>query len=180
MVENERLRYELVSESTGELYNSRRLNNINRLELSIPNEPMFGRNRFIINGARCSTLNYKNSGALSHLCHAYLYFDTLLLHKKDGSNQYKRLKLEDFMSVFRLQEKATRKQIKELIKCKALIRPDKARLYFVNPRFIIRRGGDISFEEIDMLLKHDLLIKDCLDYSQLIQYKSWKRLKNFI
>jgi len=81
MVENERLRYELVSESTGEVYSSRRLNNINRLELSIPNEPMFGRNRFIINGARCSTLNYKNSGALSHLCHAYLHFDTLLLHK---------------------------------------------------------------------------------------------------
>ena len=180
MVENERLRHELVSESTGEVYSSRRINNVNKVQLSIPVERQFGKNRFLIEGAGCLTMNFKLAGALAHLCHAYLHFDTLLLHKKDELNHYKRLEVKDFMLVLNLKPKATRKYLKELIDYQALIRPNNEFRYFVSPRFLIRRGGYISFEEIDMLLKHDLLIKDCLNHSQLIQYKSWKRLKKFI
>ena len=48
----------------------------------------------------CSTLSFELNGALSHLCHAYLHFDTLLLHKKDELNHYKRLELKDFKRIF--------------------------------------------------------------------------------
>jgi hypothetical protein len=177
MVENDRLRLEVISESSGEVYSSRRINNVNRLQLSIPIERRFGKNRFVIDGASCSTMNFKLSGALSHLCHAYLHFDTLLLHKKDELNRYKRLELKDFESVLNLQEKATRRYLNELIDHQALIRPDNAYRYFVSPRFMIRRGGEISFEEFDMLFKQDPLIKGCLESDQLNQYKTWRTTK---
>jgi hypothetical protein len=45
-----------------------------------------------MDGASCSTLDFKLNGALSHLCHAYLHFDTLLLHKKDALGRFERLK----------------------------------------------------------------------------------------
>ena len=41
MVEKDRLRVEILSENTGELYSSRRLNNVNEMKLSIPNDPIF-------------------------------------------------------------------------------------------------------------------------------------------
>ena len=177
MVENDRLRLEVISESSGEVYSSRRINNVNRLQLSIPIERRFGKNRFVIDGASCSTMNFKLSGALSHLCHAYLHFDTLLLHKKDELNRYKRLELKDFELVLNLQEKATRRYLNELIDHQALIRPDNAYRYFVSPRFMIRRGGEISFEEFDMLFKQDPLIKGCLGNYQIDQYKTWRTTK---
>ena len=180
MVENERLRLEVVSEITGDVLSSRSVNIANQLKLTIPIDPIFKKNQFLIDGAKCSTMPFDLNGALSHLCHAYLHFDTLLLHKKDELNHYKRLEVKDFMLVLNLGPKATRRYLKELIDYQALIRPNNEFRYFVSPRFLIRRGGYISFEEIDMLLKHDLLIKDCLNHSQLIQYKSWKRLKKFI
>ena len=46
MVENDRLRVELVSESSGEVYSSRRLNNVNVLKLIIPNDPIFKNKQF--------------------------------------------------------------------------------------------------------------------------------------
>ena len=177
MVENDRLRLEVISESSGEVYSSRRINNVNRLQLSIPIERRFGKNRFVIDGASCSTMNFKLSGALSHLCHAYLHFDTLLLHKKDELGHYKRLQLKDFESVLKLKGKATRDYLKELIDHQALIRPDKRRRFYVNPRFKIR-GGYISFEEFDMLFKQDPLIKGCLESDQLNQYKTWRTTKS--
>ena len=176
MVENERLRVEVVSESTGEVHSSRRLNNANVLKLIIPNDPIFKNKQFLIDGASCSTLDFKLNGALSHLCHAYLHFDTLLLHKKDELNRYKRLEVKDFMSVLNLKEKATRRYLNELIDHQALIRPDNAYRYHVSPRFKIR-GGYISFEEFDMLFKQDPLIKGCLEYNQLNIYKNWRTTK---
>ena len=177
MVENDRLRVELVSESSGEVYSSRRLNNVNVLKLIIPNDPIFKNKQFLIDGANCSTLNFKLNGALSHLCHAYLHFDTLLLHKKDELGRFERLQKKDFMSVLNLEEKATGIYLNELIDHQALIRPGNAYRYFVSPRFKIR-GGYISFEEFDMLFKQDPLIKSCLESDQLIQYKTWRTTKS--
>ena len=177
MVEKDRLRVEILSENTGELYSSRRLNNVNELKLSIPNDPIFKKKQFLIDGARCSTMNFRLNGALSHICHAYLHLDTFLLHKKDELGEYKRLQLKDFMSVLKLGDKATGKRLKELIDHQALIRPDKRFRYFVNPRFMIR-GGYISFEEFDMLFEQDPLIKGCLQSYQLNHYKIWRRTKS--
>ena len=177
MVEKDRLRVEILSENTGELYSSRRLNNVDVLKLSIPNDPIFKKKQFLIGGVRCSTMNFRLNGALSHICHAYLHLDTFLLHKKDELGEYKRLQLKDFMSVLKLEEKATGKHLKELIDHQALIRPDKRFRYFVNPRFIIR-GGYISFEEFDMLFEQDPLIKGCLQSYQLNHYKIWRRTKS--
>ena len=177
MVEKDRLRVEILSENTGELYSSRRLNNVNELKLSIPNDPIFKKKQFLIDGARCSTMNFRLNGALSHICHAYQHLDTFLLHKKDELGEYKRLQLKDFMSVLKLGDKATGKRLKELIDHQALIRPDKRFRYFVNPRFMIR-GGYISFEEFDMLFEQDPLIKGCLQSYQLNHYKIWRRTKS--
>ena len=177
MVEKDRLRVEILSENTGELYSSRRLNNVNELKLSIPNDLIFKKKQFLIDGARCSTMNFRLNGALSHICHAYLHLDTFLLHKKDELGEYKRLQLKDFMSVLKLEDKATGRHLKELIDHQALIRPDKRFRYFVNPRFMIR-GGYISFEEFDMLIEQDPLIKGCLQSYQLNHYKIWRRTKS--
>ena len=177
MVENDRLRLEVISESSGEVYSSRRINNVNRLQLSIPIERRFGKNRFVIDGASCSTMNFKLSGALSHLCHAYLHFDTLLLYKKDALGRFERLQMKDFESVLNREEQSTRKYLKGLIDHQALIRPDKRRRFYVNPRFKIR-GGYISFEEFDMLFKQDPLIKGCLGNYQIDQYKTWRTTKS--
>ena len=177
MVEKDRLRVEILSENTGELYSSRRLNNVDVLKLSIPNDPIFKKKQFLIDGARCSTMNFRLNGALSHICHAYLHLDTFLLHKKDELGEYKRLQLKDFMSVLKLGDKATGKRLKELIDHQALIRPDKRFRYFVNPRFVIR-GGFVSFEEFDMLFEQDPLIKGCLQSYQLNHYKIWRRTKS--
>ena len=177
MVENDRLRLELLIVSTGEVISSRGLNNVNVLKLTIPVDPIFKRNQFLIDGASCSTLSFELNGALSHLCHAYLHFDTLLLHKKDELGHYKRLQLKDFESVLKLKGKATRDYLKELIDYQALIRPDNRFRYFVNPRFVIR-GGYISFEEFDMLFEQDPLIKGCLQSYQLNHYKIWRRTKS--
>ena len=148
MVENDRLRLEVVSEITGDVLSSRSVNIANQLKLTIPIDPIFKKNQFLIDGAKCSTMPFDLNGALSHLCHAYLHFDTLLLHKKDELNRYKRLELKDFESVLNLQEKATRRYLNELIDHQALIRPDNAYRYFVSPRFMIRRGGEISLSLI--------------------------------
>ena len=173
MVENDRLRHEVVSEITGVVYSSRNVNIANQLKLIIPVDPIFKNKQFLIDGASCSTLNYKLSGALSHLCHHYLHFDTLLLYKKDELGRYKRLKSIDFETILELKDKATREHINELVNHRVLIKPSKAYRFYVNPRFKIR-GGYISYEEFDMLLKHDLLIKYCLDDFYLSQYKNWK------
>ena len=177
MVEKDRLRVEILSENTGELYSSRRLNNVNELKLSIPNDPIFKKKQFLIDGARCSTINFRLNGALSHICHEYLHLDTLLLHKRDELGCFKRLQLKDFESVLKLKGKATRDYLKELIDNQALIRPDKRFRYFVNPRFVIR-GGFVSFEEFDMLFEQDPLIKGCLQNYQLNHYKIWRRTKS--
>ena len=177
MVEKDRLRVEILSEDTGVLYSSRFINNVNVLKLNIPNDPIFKKKQFLIDGARCSTMNFRLNGALSHICHAYLHLDTFLLHKKDELGEYKRLQLKDFMSVLKLGDKATGKRLKELIDHQALIRPDKRFRYFVNPRFMIR-GGYISFEEFDMLFEQDPLIKGCLQSYQLNHYKIWRRTKS--
>ena len=173
MAENERLRHEVVSESTGEVYSSKSVNISNQLKLIIPVNSIFMKNQFLIDGASCSTLNYKVSGALSHLCHHYLHFDTLLLYKKDELGRFTRLKSIDFETVLELKDKATREHINELVNHRVLIKPSKAYRFYVNPRFKIR-GGYISYEEFDMLLKHDPLIKDCLDDFYLSQYNNWK------
>ncbi len=60
---------------------------------------------------------------------------------------------------------------------RVLIKPRKAYRFYVNPRFKIR-GGYISYEEFDMLLKHDTLIKDCLDDFYLSQCINWKTTKS--
>ena len=177
MVEKDRLRVDILSENTGELYSSRRLNNVNELKLSIPNDPIFKKKQFLIDGARCSTMNFRLNGALSHLCHAYLHFDTLLLHKKDALGRFERLQMKDFESVLNREEQSTRKYLKGLIDHQALIRPDKRRRFYVNPRFKIR-GGYISFEEFDMLFKQDPLIKGCLGNYQIDQYKTWRTTKS--
>mgnify|MGYP000173858183 FL=1 len=177
MVENERLRLEVISESSGDVLSSRSVNIANQLKLTIPIDPIFKKNQFLIDGAKCSTMPFDLNGALSHLCHAYLHFDTLLLHKKDALGRFERLQMKDFESVLNLQEKATRRYLNELIDHQALIRPDNAYRYFVSPRFMIRRGGEISFEEFDMLFKQDPLIKGCLESDQLNQYKTWRTTK---
>jgi len=176
MVEKDRLRVEILSEDTGVLYSSRFINNVNVLKLNIPNDPIFKKKQFLIDAARCSTMDFRLNGVLSHLCHAYLHFDTLLLHKKDELGRYKRLHMKDFMSVLNLGEKATRRYLNKLIEHQALIRPDNKFRYFVNSRFVIR-GGFVNFEEFDMLLEQDPLIKGCLESHQLNQYKIWKRTK---
>ena len=173
MVENDRLMHQVVSETTGELLNSKSVNILNQLKLIIPVDPIFKNKQFLIDGASCSTLNYKLSGALSHLCHHYLHFDTLLLYKKDELGRYKRVKSIDFETILELKDKATREHINELVSHRVLIKPSKAYRFYVNPRFKIR-GGYISYEEFDMLLKHDPLIKYCLDDFYLSQYKNWK------
>ena len=177
MAENDRLRIELLSEGTGEVLRSRALNNVNMLKLTIPVNPIFKRNQFLIDGASCSTLSFELNGALSHLCHAYLHFDTLLLHKKDALGRAERLQMKDFASVLNREEKSTREYLKGLIDHGALIRPDKRRRLYVGPRFKIR-GGYISPEEFDMLLKHDPLIKDCIDEYQFKQFNNWRIAKS--
>ncbi len=154
-----------------------RVNIANGLKLIIPIDPIFKKKQFLIDGASCSTLDFKLNGALSHLCHAYLHFDTLLLHKKDALGRFERLQMKDFESVLNLEEKATGKHLKGLIDHEALIRPDKRFRFYVNPRFKIR-GGYISFEEFDMLYKQDPLIKGCLESDQLNQYKTWRTTKS--
>ena len=173
MVENDRLRHQVVSESTGEVYSSRSVNISNQLKLIIPVNSIFKNKQFLIDGASCSTLNYKVSGALSHLCHHYLHFNTTLLHNKDEYGRFTRLKSIDFETILELKDKATREHINELVSHRVLIKPSKAYRFYVNPRFKIR-GGYISYEEFDMLLKHDPLIKDCLDDFYLSQYINWK------
>ena len=177
MVENERLRLEVVSEITGDVLSSRSVNIANQLKLTIPIDPIFKKNQFLIDGAKCSTMPFDLNGALSHLCHAYLHFDTLLLHKKDALGRFERLQMKDFESVLTREEQYTRKYLKGLIDHQALIRPDKRRRFYVNPRFKIR-GGYISFEEFDMLYKQDPLIKGCLESDQLNQYKTWRTTKS--
>ena len=177
MVENDRLWLETVKESTGEVLKSKKLNNVNVLKLTIPINPIFKNKQFLIDGASCSTLDFKLNGALSHLCHAYLHFDTLLLHKKDALGRFERLQMKDFESVLNREEQSTRKYLKGLIDHQALIRPDKRLRFYVNPRFKIR-GGYISFEEFDMLYKLDPLIKGCLESDQLNQYKTWRTTKS--
>ena len=176
MVKNDRLRLEVVSETTGDVLSSRSVNIGNQLKLTIPIDPIFKKNQFLIDGAKCSTMPFDLNGALSHLCHAYLHFDTLLLHKKDELGLFKRLQKKDFMSVLNLGEKATGKYLNELIAHKALIRPDNKYRYFVSPIFKIR-GGYISCVEFDMLFKQDPLIKGCLEYNQLNIYKNWRTTK---
>ena len=177
MVENDRLWLETVKESTGEVLKSKKLNNVNVLKLTIPENPIFKNKQFLIDGAKCSTMPFDLNGALSHLCHAYLHFDTLLLHKKDALGRFERLQMKDFESVLNREEQSTRKYLKGLIDHQALIRPDKRRRFYVNPRFKIR-GGYISFEEFDMLYKLDPLIKGCLESDQLNQYKTWRTTKS--
>ena len=177
MVEKDRLRFELVRVGTGEVYNLGRVNIANGLKLIIPIDPIFKKKQFLIDGASCSTLDFKLNGALSHLCHAYLHFDTLLLYKKDALGRFERLQMKDFESVLNREEQSTRKYLKGLIDHQALIRPDKRLRFFVNPRFKIR-GGYISFEEFDMLYKLDPLIKGCLESDQLNQYKTWRTTKS--
>jgi hypothetical protein len=177
MVENDRLRLEVISESSGDVLSSRSVNIANQLKLTIPIDPIFKKNQFLIDGASCSTMHIKLSGALSHLCHAYLHFDTLLLYKKDALGRFERLQMKDFESVLNREEQSTRKYLKGLIDHQALIRPDKRLRFFVNPRFKIR-GGYISFEEFDMLYKLDPLIKGCLESDQLNQYKTWRTTKS--
>jgi len=178
MVEKDRLRVEILSENTGELYSSRRLNNVDVLKLSIPNDPIFKKKQFLIDGARCSTMNFRLNGALSHLCHHYLHYDTLLLHKKDELGRSKRLHMKDFMSVLNLEEKATRRYLNDLIEQEALIKPNNRYRYFVNPSFMIRRGGYICFEEFDMLFEQDPLIIGCLESYHLNHFKNWRRTKS--
>jgi hypothetical protein len=177
MVENDRLLLEVVVATTGEVLSSRGINNVNVLKLTIPKNPIFKNKQFLIDGASCSTLDFKLNGALSHLCHAYLHFDTLLLHKKDELGRFERLQMKDFESVLNREEQSTREYLKGLIYHQALIRPDKRRRFYVNPRFKIR-GGYISFEEFDMLYKQDPLIKGCLESDQLNQYKTWRTTKS--
>ena len=177
MVENDRLLLEVVVATTGEVLSSRGINNVNVLKLTIPKNPIFKNKQFLMDGASCSTLDFKLNGALSHLCHAYLHFDTLLLHKKDELGRFERLQMKDFESVLNREEQSTRKYLKGLIDHQALIRPDKRRRFYVNPRFKIR-GGYISFEEFDMLYKQDPLIKGCLESDQLNQYKTWRTTKS--
>ena len=177
MVENDRLLLEVVVATTGEVLSSRGINNVNVLKLTIPKNPIFKNKQFLMDGASCSTLDFKLNGALSHLCHAYLHFDTLLLHKKDELGRFERLQMKDFESVLNREEQSTRKYLKGLIDHQALIRPDKRRRFYVNPRFKIR-GGYISFEEFDMLYKLDPLIKGCLESDQLNQYKTWRTTKS--
>ena len=177
MVENDRLLLEVIVATTGEVLSSRGINNVNVLKLTIPKNPIFKNKQFLIDGASCSTLDFKLNGALSHLCHAYLHFDTLLLHKKDALGRFERLQMKDFESVLNREEQSTRKYLKGLIDHQALIRPDKSHRFYVNPRFKIR-GGYISFEEFDMLYKQDPLIKGCLESDQLNQYKTWRTTKS--
>jgi hypothetical protein len=177
MVENDRLLLEVVVATTGEVLSSRGINNVNVLKLTIPKNPIFKNKQFLMDGASCSTLDFKLNGALSHLCHAYLHFDTLLLHKKDELGRFERLQMKDFESVLNREEQSTREYLKGLIYHQALIRPDKRRRFYVNPRFKIR-GGYISFEEFDMLYKQDPLIKGCLESDQLNQYKTWRTTKS--
>ena len=177
MVENDRLWLETVKESTGEVLKSKKLNNVNVLKLTIPINPIFKNKQFLIDGASCSTIDFKLNGALSHLCYAYLHFDTLLLHKKDALGRFERLQMKDFMSVLNREEKSTRKYLKGLIDHQVLIRPDKRRRFYVNPRFKIR-GGYISCEEFEMLFKQDPLIKGCLGDYQLDLYKNWRAIKS--
>ena len=177
MVENDRLLLEVVVATTGEVLSSRGINNVNVLKLTIPKNPIFKNKQFLMDGASCSTLDFKLNGALSHLCHAYLHFDTLLLHKKDELGRFERLQMKDFESVLNREEQSTRKYLKGLIDHQALIRPDKRFRFYVNPRFKIR-GGYISFEEFDMLYKLDPLIKGCLESDQLNQYKTWRTTKS--
>ena len=177
MVENDRLLFQVIVHTTGELLSSRVINNVNVLKLTIPKNPIFKNKQFLMDGASCSTLDFKLNGALSHLCHAYLHFDTLLLHKKDELGRFERLQMKDFESVLNREEQSTREYLKGLIYHQALIRPDKRRRLYVNPRFKIR-GGYISFEEFDMLYKQDPLIKGCLESDQLNQYKTWRTTKS--
>ena len=69
------------------------------LKLTIPVDPIFKRNQFLIDGANCSTLDFDLNGALSNICHNYLHFDTLLLHKKDMYGNMRRLNQGDFIDV---------------------------------------------------------------------------------
>ena len=177
MAENDRLRLELLNDSTGEVLSSRPLNNVKVLKLTIPKNPIFKHKQFLIDGFSCSTLNFELNGALSHLCHVYLHFDTLLLHRRDALGWFERLQMKDFASVLNRKEKSTRKYLKGLIDHQALIRPDKRRRLYVNPRFKIR-GGYISCREFDMLLKHDPLIKNCLDENQSKQFNNWRITKS--
>ena len=179
MVKNDRLRLELLNESTGEVLRSRALNNENVLKLTIPVDPIFKRNQFLIDGANCSTLDFDLNGALSNICHNYLHFDTLLLHKKDMYGNVRRLNQGDFIDVLDRGKSATKRYISRLVKKEALIKPSYKYLFFVSPRFKIR-GGYISVEEFDMLLKHDPLIKNCLGEDQSIQFNNWKAEKELM
>ena len=67
--------------------------------------------------------------------------------------------------------------MKGLIDHGALIKPGKRRRFYVNPRFKII-GGYISSEEFDMLLKHEPLIKNCLDEDQFKQFNNWRIAKS--
>ena len=44
-------------------------------------------------------MNLRLNGALSHLCHHYLHYDTLLLHKKDELGRFERLQMKHYKSV---------------------------------------------------------------------------------
>jgi len=175
MAENDR--FDLIAhKDTGQYKILGKATIADELKLTIPVDPIFKRNQFLIDGASCSTLSFELNGALSHLCHAYLHFDTLLLYKKDALDRSERLQMKDFASVLNREEKSTREYLKGLIDHGALIKPEKRRRFYVNPRFKIR-GGYISSEEFDMLLKHEPLIKNCLDEDQFKRFKNWRIAK---
>ena len=130
---------------------------------------------FIMMGNECSLLRVEQCGALFKICDSFLHLrtNTLLLHKRNEIDQFKRIGLEDFEKILSRKNKAAGRMISSLVKSKALIRPSKSYRFYVNPRFIIK-GGWISCKEFHMLSMIDPKIRKCLDKFSEVGYKNWK------
>ena len=130
---------------------------------------------FTMMSDECSLLAFEQCGALFKICNSFLHLrtNTLLLHKRNEIDQFKRLSLEDFENILSRKDKAAGRMISSLVESKALIRPNKSYRFYVNPRFIIK-GGWISCKEFHMLSMFDPKIRKCLDEFGEVGYKNWK------
>ena len=164
-----------VNAKTGSVTTFGKLNIVDVLHLKIPKDAVYKKNQFLISGASCNDLNINQLGALLRICHTFLHFDTLLLHKKDRLGNMVRIKKNDLMDVLGLKIKTTGKIVNELVRLGALIKPNTKYRFFVNPKFIIR-GGYISCEEFNMLSRVNNDLKDCLDDIQRKNFINWKIL----
>lgn len=169
---------EIIGRDSGIVYDSKYIPPVTELKLKIPRSS--SPEKYICIGNMINTLPIHLTGALVRICNLYLHFETTLLYREGAAKEMKRLKSEDFALAIQKSKGTTRRYLKELQDHKALLRIDKHKRYFVNPRFVLR-GFKINPEEFHKLLEVDEHIYECLadkiEIRKFQQYRSIHALR---